>query len=310
MGCEPLGFSPFLSKMFLVVVKQGLGDHRNYPWSMAVILLVFWSLGLTKDCWFRVSKKIQETREGRGDQLCTDWHHVDSKELEWPWDGATSTTPFQPHPNAQWFNLRDMIRPQNDKPIHAVCRLNQFLGGWIGEMLLPLAPFITLFYVQNRPGFRLCVDILKTDWSPAWTLQYLGYAQPSTDRYGPLLCSLTTCQQLMSSRFQDWECLRLRPSCLVLGILSVEMVRKLATGITPHDETWTFRVIAYLHGILSHKFMYFDRAYQQIVNTKLAWHLLQHTIDTMSWARYWKVRLFSFHASVGRWTRHILYLYI
>ena len=173
MGCEPLGFSPFLSKMFLVVVKQGLGDHRNYPWSMAVILLVFWSLGLTKDCWFRVSKKIQETREGRGDQLCTDWHHVDSKELEWPWDGATSTTPFQPHPNAQWFNLRDMIRPQNDKPIHAVCRLNQFLGGWIGEMLLPLAPFITLFYVQNRPGFRLCVDILKTDWSPAWTLQYL-----------------------------------------------------------------------------------------------------------------------------------------
>ena len=38
----------------------------------------------------------------------------------------------------------------------------------------------------------------------------------------------------------------------------------------------------------------FDRKYQQIVNTKLGWHLLQHTIDTMSWARYWKVRLCSF----------------
>lgn len=37
-----IGGSPFLSKMFLVVVKQGLGDHRIYPWSMAVILLVFW----------------------------------------------------------------------------------------------------------------------------------------------------------------------------------------------------------------------------------------------------------------------------
>lgn len=214
-----------------------------------------------------------------------------------PWDGATSTTPFQPHPNAQWFNLRDMIRPQNDKPIHAVCRLNQFFWGWIGEMPLPSALFITLCYVHNRPCFRLCVDILKTDWSPAWTLQYLGHDSLQPTGWTPALQfdDVPAVDELTVSRLRMFK-VATQLSC------SRHIVSRNGTETRHRDHASWWNMNFSGHCITASNCMafcrstlcIFDRAYQQIVHTKLGWHLLQHTIDTMSWARYWKVRVFSF----------------